>query len=133
MVGLSAAGKAADAECLRDLVLAQLVAKHGKSNAVAFVKNGATVAIGCGQTSRIDAAEFALKRAETLHGSAAIHAMVMGSDAFFPFRDCVDLAARYGVRAIVEPGGSQRDGETIAAAEEHGLSLYFSGMRHFRH
>ena len=127
------AGKAADAECLRDLVLAQLVAKHGKSNAVAFVKNGATVAIGCGQTSRIDAAEFALKRAETLHGSAAIQAMVMGSDAFFPFRDCVDLAARYGVRAIVEPGGSQRDGETIAAAEEHGLSLYFSGMRHFRH
>lgn len=127
------AGKDASAQCLRDLVLAQLVAKHGKSNAVAFVKDGATIAIGCGQTSRIDAAEFALTRAVTLHGAEAIREMVMGSDAFFPFRDCVDLAARFGVKAIVEPGGSQRDGESMTAAEEHGLSLYFSGMRHFRH
>lgn len=128
-----AAGAPVSQSTLRDLVLADLIAKHAKSNAVAFVREGAAVAIGCGQTSRIDAVVFAMERAEKIHGKSALAGAAMGSDAFFPFRDCVDLVATYGISNIVQPGGSLRDQESIDAAKEHGISMYLTGTRHFKH
>lgn len=120
-------------ETRRDLIVADIVAKHAKSNAVAFVKNLHTIAIGCGQTSRIDAATFALERGEKTLGKELLRGSCMGSDAFFPFRDCIDLVAQYGIAAIAQPGGSLRDQESIDAANEHKIALYLTGMRHFRH
>jgi phosphoribosylaminoimidazolecarboxamide formyltransferase/IMP cyclohydrolase len=102
--------------------------KYVKSNAVLFVKNTQTVAIGGGQTSRVDAAWIA-----THKGKTNIKNSIMASDAFFPFRDAVDVAAKAGVRAIIQPGGSIRDKEVIQAANEHGISMVFSGQRYFRH
>ena len=111
-----------------DLVLAQRVAKAVKSNAIVLVKDGATVGIGAGQMSRVDSVEIACRKA----GDKARGA-VLGSDAFFPFPDGVELAASHGVAAVVEPGGSLRDNEVIAAAQKLGVWLFFTGMRHFRH
>ncbi len=111
-----------------DLVLAQQVAKTVKSNSIVLVKDGATVGIGAGQMSRVDSVELACRKA----GERAKGA-VLGSDAFFPFADGIELAAKAGVTAIVEPGGSVRDAEVIEAAQRLGLWLYFTGMRHFRH
>lgn len=123
--------KAPDAEALADLEFAFRVAKFVKSNAVVFAKGGRTLAIGAGQMSRIDSIRIAEKKAEdaklSLKGSA------MASEAFFPFRDSVDTCAKIGVTAIVQPGGSIKDADSIAAADEHGISLVFTGMRHFRH
>ncbi len=111
-----------------DLVLAQKLAKAVKSNAIVLVKNGATVGIGAGQMSRVDSVEIACRKAgERAKGSA------LGSDAFFPFPDGLELAASHGVHAFVEPGGSLRDADVIAAAQRLGVWLFFSGMRHFRH
>ncbi|OGC06232.1 bifunctional phosphoribosylaminoimidazolecarboxamide formyltransferase/IMP cyclohydrolase [candidate division WOR-1 bacterium RIFOXYA2_FULL_36_21] len=111
-----------------DLFFAWGIAKHVKSNTIVFVKNGATVGIGAGQMSRIDATEIAGKKAgEKTKGA------VMASDAFFPFRDNVDLAAKLGISAIIQPGGSVRDQESIDAANEHGIAMIFTGCRHFRH
>ncbi len=111
-----------------DLVLAQTLAKAVKSNAIVLVKNGATVGIGAGQMSRVDSVEIACRKAgERARGSA------LGSDAFFPFPDGLELAANHGVHAFVEPGGSLRDADVIAAAQRLGVWLFFSGMRHFRH
>ena len=118
---------------LADLVLADVVAKHARSNAISFVKDLATIAIGSGQTSRIDSATFALQRGAQVHGDAFAHGAAMGSDAFFPFRDTIDFAATFGITAAVHPGGSVRDEESVAAANEHGIALYTSGQRHFRH
>lgn len=113
---------------LRDLDLAVVLGKHVRSNAIVFVKDGATVGVGGGQTSRVEASRQASGRAgEQARGA------VLGSDAFFPFRDGVDAAADAGVTAIVQPGGSVRDEEVIAAADEHGLAMVFTGERHFRH
>ncbi len=113
---------------LADLELAQIVGKAVRSNAIVFVKDGVTVGIGGGQTSRVEASRQAARRAgELARGS------VLASDAFFPFRDGVDAAAAAGVTAIVEPGGSRRDEEVIAAADEHGIAMVFTGERHFRH
>lgn len=104
------------------------VAKHVKSNAIIFVKPGRTVGIGAGQMSRIDSVKIAsLKAQEDLRSS------VLASDAFFPFRDGVDEASKFGITAIVQPGGSVRDEEVIQAANEHNLAMIFTGMRHFRH
>ncbi|MDR3682388.1 MAG: bifunctional phosphoribosylaminoimidazolecarboxamide formyltransferase/IMP cyclohydrolase, partial [Geothrix sp.] len=111
-----------------DLVLAQRVAKAVKSNAIVLVKDGATVGIGAGQMSRVDSVEIACRKA----GDRARGA-VLGSDAFFPFPDGLEVAASHGVSAFVEPGGSLRDGEVIAAAQKLGVWLFFTGMRHFRH
>ncbi len=111
-----------------DLMLAQRVAKAVKSNAIVLVKDGATVGIGAGQMSRVDSVEIACRKA----GDRARGA-VLGSDAYFPFPDNVELAARHGVTALVEPGGSLRDSEVIAAAQKLGVWLFFTGMRHFRH
>lgn len=115
-------------EELSSLLFAMKVAKHTKSNAIVLAKGKRTVGIGAGQMSRIDAARFAiLKAGQEAKGS------VLASDAFFPFRDVVDEAARAGIRAIIQPGGSKRDEESISAANEHGIPMVFTGIRHFRH
>nr|WP_320132740.1 bifunctional phosphoribosylaminoimidazolecarboxamide formyltransferase/IMP cyclohydrolase [uncultured Holophaga sp.] len=112
----------------RDLILAQMVAKTLKSNAIALVKDGGTVGCGAGQMSRVGSVEIACRQAgEKAQGA------VLGSDAFFPFADGLELAVKHGVTAIVEPGGSTRDGEVIEAARKLGVWLFFTGMRHFRH
>jgi len=117
-----------DTETMRALEFAWTVVKHVKSNAVVFCQPDETVAIGAGQMSRVDSVKIAVEKAvKELRGS------VLASDAFFPFRDSVDAAASYGVKAIVQPGGSIRDKEVIEAANEHGIPMLFTGIRHFRH
>jgi phosphoribosylaminoimidazolecarboxamide formyltransferase/IMP cyclohydrolase len=111
-----------------DLAFAWRVAKHVKSNAIVFVKDGATVAIGAGQMSRVDSVRICERKAGDKLSGACV-----ASDAFFPFRDGVDVLATAGARAVVHPGGSVRDDEVIAAADEHDLAMLFTGMRHFRH
>jgi phosphoribosylaminoimidazolecarboxamide formyltransferase/IMP cyclohydrolase len=113
---------------MEDLVLAQAVAKAVKSNAIVLVKEGGTVGIGAGQMSRVDSVEIACRKA----GDRAKGA-ILGSDAFFPFADGLELAAKHGVAAFIEPGGSLRDQEVIEAAQKLGVWLFFTGMRHFRH
>jgi phosphoribosylaminoimidazolecarboxamide formyltransferase/IMP cyclohydrolase len=114
-----------------DLLFAWRVAKFVKSNAIVFCGGGRTLGVGAGQMSRVDSARIAAVKAEsaglTLKGS------VVASDAFFPFRDGVDVVARSGAAAIIQPGGSVRDDEVIAAADEHGIAMVFTGYRHFRH
>jgi len=113
---------------LRDLVFAWRAVKWAKSNAIVLAKDEQTVGIGAGQVSRVDAVEWAVRKA----GSRA-RGSVLASDAFFPFRDSIDIAAQAGVRAIVQPGGSVRDEEVIEAADEHGLAMVFTRVREFRH
>ena len=113
---------------LESMEFAVKCVKHVKSNSVLFVKDTHTVAIGGGQTSRVDAAWIA-----THKGKENIKGSIMASDAFFPFRDAVDVAAKAGVKAIIQPGGSIRDNEVIEAADENGISMVFSGQRYFRH
>jgi len=113
---------------VEDLLMAQTVAKALKSNAVVLVNNGGTVGIGAGQMSRIDSVDIACRKA----GDRAKGA-VLGSDAFFPFADSLEMAARAGVTAFVQPGGSLRDREVIEAAQRLGVWLFFTGMRHFKH
>jgi phosphoribosylaminoimidazolecarboxamide formyltransferase/IMP cyclohydrolase len=116
------------AQELADLDFGWRVAKHVKSNAIVFVGGGRTLGVGAGQMSRVDSVKLAVSKARVpLAGSA------LASDAFFPFRDGVDEAAKAGVTAIIEPGGSVRDAEVIAAADEHNIALVFTGERHFRH
>jgi phosphoribosylaminoimidazolecarboxamide formyltransferase/IMP cyclohydrolase len=111
-----------------DLVFAWIVAARVKSNAIVLARGGATVGVGAGQMSRVDAVELAARKAEErARGS------VMASDAFFPFRDGLDRAAEAGIAALVQPGGSVRDEEIVAAAEEHGMAMVLTGKRHFRH
>ncbi|MCX7001439.1 MAG: bifunctional phosphoribosylaminoimidazolecarboxamide formyltransferase/IMP cyclohydrolase, partial [Candidatus Sumerlaeota bacterium] len=113
---------------IKGLLFAWKAVKWVKSNAIVYTTVNATVGIGAGQMSRVDAAELGIRKAcRSLAGT------YMGSDAFFPFRDAVDVAAKAGVRAIIQPGGSVRDAEVISAADEHGLIMVFTGMRHFRH
>lgn len=120
--------KAPTEEQWLDLLFAWKCAKHVKSNAIVLAKGQQTVGIGAGQMSRVDAVDLAVKKAGDKVAGA-----VLASDAFFPFRDAVDAAAKAGVKAIIEPGGSLRDEEVIAAANEHGLAMVFTGKRHFRH
>jgi phosphoribosylaminoimidazolecarboxamide formyltransferase/IMP cyclohydrolase len=116
---------------LRDLLFAWRVCKFVKSNAIVFVRDGATVGVGAGQMSRVYSIRVAALKAGDEKLSVA--GAVMASDAFFPFRDNVDVAAGYGIAAVIQPGGSLRDAEVIAAADEHGMAMVFTGMRHFRH
>ena len=123
---------------LTDLVFAFRVAKHVKSNAIVYAKDGATVGIGAGQMSRVDAARIAAWKAEEAARSANLpetlaKGSVVASDAFFPFADGLVAAAEAGATAVIQPGGSMRDAEVIAAADERGLAMVFTGMRHFRH
>jgi phosphoribosylaminoimidazolecarboxamide formyltransferase/IMP cyclohydrolase len=122
--------KPSDAE-LEDLLFVWRSVAAVKSNAIVLARGGATIGIGAGQMSRVDAAFMAVHKAK-LVGHETKNA-VMGSDAFFPFRDGVDQAAEAGVLAIVQPGGSVRDAEVIAAADEHGIAMVFTGKRQFRH
>jgi phosphoribosylaminoimidazolecarboxamide formyltransferase/IMP cyclohydrolase len=111
-----------------DLLFAWVVCKHVKSNAIVLAKDGMVVGVGAGQMSRVDSVHMAARKAgDRVKGS------VLASDAFFPFRDNVDEAAKAGVTALVQPGGSMRDQESIAACDEHGLAMVFTGFRHFRH
>jgi phosphoribosylaminoimidazolecarboxamide formyltransferase/IMP cyclohydrolase len=116
---------------LDDLIFAWRVAKYVKSNAIVAVKDKATLGIGAGQMSRVISSKIAAMKAQdeglTLQGAA------IASDAFFPFRDGLDALAEFGITSIIQPGGSRRDAEVIAAADEHGIAMVFTGMRHFRH
>ncbi|MFL6602116.1 MAG: bifunctional phosphoribosylaminoimidazolecarboxamide formyltransferase/IMP cyclohydrolase [Steroidobacteraceae bacterium] len=116
---------------LVDLQFAWRVCKFVKSNAIIFAKQRMTIGVGAGQMSRVYSTRIAAMKAadEQLEVSGS----VMASDAFFPFRDGLDVAAEYGIRAVIQPGGSKKDSEVIAAADEHGIAMVFTGMRHFRH
>jgi len=123
--------RAPDSRELADLLFAWRVAKFVKSNAIVFCAQGRTLGIGAGQMSRVDSARIAAIKAQNAH--LALAGSVVASDAFFPFRDGVDVVAEAGANAVIQPGGSLRDGEVIAAADEHGLAMVFTGVRHFRH
>lgn len=116
---------------LDDLLFAWQVAKFVKSNAIVYAKDQRTVGIGAGQMSRVVSAKIAALKAE--EAKLSVPGSVMASDAFFPFRDGIDAAAAAGIKAVIQPGGSMRDHEVIAAADEHGLAMVFTGVRHFRH
>jgi phosphoribosylaminoimidazolecarboxamide formyltransferase / IMP cyclohydrolase len=115
-------------EEMRALLFAWIVCKHTKSNAIVYARADQTVGVGAGQMSRVDSVRIGAMRAQL-----PVAASVLASDAFFPFRDGIDEAARHGITAIIEPGGSVRDDEVIAAANEHGLAMVFTGVRHFKH
>jgi phosphoribosylaminoimidazolecarboxamide formyltransferase/IMP cyclohydrolase len=116
---------------IKDLLFAWKVAKTVKSNAIVYVKNEMTIGVGAGQMSRVYSAKIAGIKA-TDEG-LVVEGSVMASDAFFPFRDGIDAAAEAGIKAIIQPGGSMRDNEVIEAANEHGIAMVFTGMRHFKH
>ncbi len=118
-------------EQLEDLLFTWKVAKYVKSNAIVYGKDKRTIGVGAGQMSRVNSARIAGIKAE--HAGLSTVGAVMASDAFFPFRDGIDNASAVGIKAIIQPGGSMRDDETIAAADEHGIAMVFTGMRHFRH
>ena len=123
--------KLPEPEQIKDMLFAWKVAKFVKSNAIVFCKDGMTIGVGAGQMSRVYSTKIAAIKAGDEGLSVA--GSVMASDAFFPFRDGIDSAAEHGISAIIQPGGSMRDDEVIAAANEHGLTMVFTGMRHFRH
>ena len=116
---------------LRDLLFAWRVAKYVKSNAIVYAKDNRTIGVGAGQMSRVYSARIAGIKAHD--AGLVVEGSVMASDAFFPFRDGIDAAADAGIKAVIQPGGSMRDGEVIAAADEHGIAMVFTGVRHFRH
>jgi len=120
-----------DTEEMRDLLFAWKVAKFVKSNAIVYAAGNMTIGVGAGQMSRINSARIATIKAE--HAGLAVQGAVMASDAFFPFRDGIDAAAEVGITAVIQPGGSIRDPEVIAAADEHDMAMLYTGMRHFRH
>jgi phosphoribosylaminoimidazolecarboxamide formyltransferase/IMP cyclohydrolase len=123
--------RAPDAREHVDLLFAWSVARFVKSNAIVFAHDGATVGVGAGQMSRVYSTRIAaLKAADE---QLEVHGAVLASDAFFPFRDGIDVAASYGITAVIHPGGSRRDAEVIAAADEHGMAMVVTGLRHFRH
>jgi phosphoribosylaminoimidazolecarboxamide formyltransferase/IMP cyclohydrolase len=116
---------------IHDLIFAWKVAKFVKSNAIVYAKNRHTIGIGAGQMSRVNSARIAAIKAD--NAGLRVQGSVMASDAFFPFRDGIDNAASVGISCVIQPGGSMRDEEVIAAADEHGMAMVFTGMRHFRH
>jgi phosphoribosylaminoimidazolecarboxamide formyltransferase / IMP cyclohydrolase len=116
---------------IEDMLFAWTVVKYVKSNAIIFCKDKMTIGVGAGQMSRVYSTRIAAIKASD--EGLDIHGSVMASDAFFPFRDGIDAAAETGIAAIIQPGGSMRDDEVIQAANEHGLAMVFTGMRHFRH
>jgi phosphoribosylaminoimidazolecarboxamide formyltransferase/IMP cyclohydrolase len=123
---------------LDDLMFAWKIAKHVKSNAIVYVKNGATVGIGAGQMSRVDSTRIAAQKARDMAAANGLPdtptiGSVVASDAFFPFADGLLTAANAGATALIQPGGSMNDAEVIAAADQAGLAMVFTGQRHFRH
>ena len=115
-------------EEIRDLMFAWIVCKHTKSNAIVYARDEQTVGVGAGQMSRVDSVKIGAMRAQL-----PVQGSVLASDAFFPFRDGIDEAAKHGITAIIQPGGSVRDAEVIAAADEYDLAMLFTGIRHFKH
>jgi phosphoribosylaminoimidazolecarboxamide formyltransferase/IMP cyclohydrolase len=115
---------------LADLDFGWRIVKHVKSNAIAVVRDGHTIGVGAGQTNRVGSAEIALKQAQA---AGFTEGLVLASDGFLPFDDTVALAAQYGVSAIVQPGGSIRDADAVAKADELGITMLFTGIRHFKH
>ena len=115
-------------EEIRALLFAWIVCKHTKSNAIVYAREGQTVGVGAGQMSRVDSVKIGAMRARL-----PVAGSVLASDAFFPFRDGIDEAAKHGITAVIQPGGSVRDEEVIAAANEHNLAMVFTGIRHFKH
>jgi len=115
-------------EEISSLLFAWIVCKHTKSNAIVYARDGQTVGVGAGQMSRIDSVKIGAMRAQL-----PVQGSVLASDAFFPFRDGIDEAAKHGITAIIQPGGSVRDAEVIAAGDEHALAMVFTGIRHFKH
>jgi phosphoribosylaminoimidazolecarboxamide formyltransferase/IMP cyclohydrolase len=113
----------------QDVYFAWKVVKHVKSNAIVLAQGGRTIGVGAGQMSRVDSVKLSIEKARP----TAKGAVVLASDAFFPFRDGIDEAAKAGITAIIQPGGSVRDSEVIDAADEHGISMIFTGLRHFKH
>lgn len=116
---------------IADLLFSWKVAKMVKSNAIIYGKDGQTIGVGAGQMSRVNSARIAAIKAE--HAGLQVKGSCMASDAFFPFRDGIDNAAKVGISCVIQPGGSMRDEEVIAAADEHNMAMVFTGMRHFRH
>jgi len=116
---------------LDDLIFAWRVVKYVKSNAIVCVKHKATVGIGAGQMSRVVSSQIAALKAK--EAGLDMQSAAIASDAYFPFRDGLDALAAFGIKSVIQPGGSKRDAEVIAAADEHGIAMVFTGMRHFRH
>ena len=123
--------RAPEAAELADLLFTWQVCKFVKSNAIVLARDGMTIGVGAGQMSRVISTRIAAMKAS--EAGLPVAGSVMASDAFFPFRDGLDAAAELGVRAVIQPGGSLRDAEVIAAADEHDIAMVFTGMRHFRH
>jgi phosphoribosylaminoimidazolecarboxamide formyltransferase/IMP cyclohydrolase len=113
---------------INDLLFAWAVCKHTKSNAIVYARDGQTVGVGAGQMSRVDSVKLGAMRAQL-----PVKGSVLASDAFFPFRDGIDEAAKHGITAVIQPGGSMRDAEAIAACDEHDIAMVFTGIRHFKH
>jgi len=120
-----------DESAIDDLIFAMKLAKHTKSNTIVFAKNGQLISSGTGQTSRVDALKQAVEKANGL--GLSLEGSAMASDAFFPFPDCVALAAEAGIKHVIQPGGSINDSKSIDACDELGLAMYTTGTRHFRH
>jgi phosphoribosylaminoimidazolecarboxamide formyltransferase/IMP cyclohydrolase len=122
---------AADAAQQEDLIFAMKIAKHTRSNTIVFAKNKQLFGSGTGQTSRVDALKQAVVKAKSF--GFDLGGAVMASDAFFPFPDCVELADDAGIKAVIQPGGSVKDQLSIDYCDAHGLAMYMTGVRHFRH
>jgi phosphoribosylaminoimidazolecarboxamide formyltransferase/IMP cyclohydrolase len=116
---------------MQDMLFAWNVAKYVKSNAIVFCKDGMTMGVGAGQMSRLDSARIASIKAG--HASLSLAGTVVASDAFFPFRDGLDVVVDAGATCIIQPGGSMRDDEVVQAADERGVAMVYTGVRHFRH
>lgn len=123
--------KAVDPDQVADLLFANILVKHSKSNAIVLAKNRQLVASGVGQTSRVDALKQAIEKAGNF--GFDLHGAVLASDAFFPFADCVEIADKAGITAIIQPGGSIRDNESVDYCNQHGLAMVMTGFRHFKH
>ena len=121
----------ANAASIEDMIFANKLVKHTKSNTIVFAKDNTLLASGTGQTSRVDALQQAIEKAK--HFGFSLEGSAMASDAFFPFRDGLDATAAAGIKAVIQPGGSVRDEEVIAAANEHGIAMVFTSERHFKH
>ena len=124
-------GVSPTAEQITDLIFANKIVKHSKSNAIVLAKNRQLIATGVGETSRVDALKHAIEKAKTF--GFTLQGAVMASDAFFPFADSIEIAHKAGIGAVVQPGGSVRDKETIDYCDNHGIAMVFTGIRHFKH
>jgi phosphoribosylaminoimidazolecarboxamide formyltransferase/IMP cyclohydrolase len=113
---------------IRDLLFAWTVCKHTKSNAIVYAREGQTVGVGAGQMSRVDSVKLGAMRAQL-----PVQGSVLASDAFFPFRDGIDEAAKHGITAVIQPGGSMRDAEVTEACDKQNIAMVFTGIRHFKH